>query len=254
MINQLLHRQPVGADSQQHRGVRMRVPVTDWSVAAQLNAVFVAAVEFGDAAREFPVVFVRAGEGADGQPEIAPIAVLGMVQNDNLYVGQDGSWRARYTPAMLGMYPFVVGRIDEERFAVCFDAAWSGVNTTEGQALFDDKGEATDFLKGVQGQLEQLETETQRTRQMCRRLWDLGLLTEMRFDATLPNGRQLAVDGFLAVDEKKLNDLGDAEVLELHRNGLLGLMHAHFVSMGNMRRLLDWHVERHGLGDAPAKA
>ena len=36
----------------------------------------------------------------------------------------------------------------------------------------------------------------------------------------------------------------DAQVLELHRNGLLGLIHLHWMSMRNMHPLLEWHVER----------
>ena len=62
--------------------------------------------------------------------------------------------------------------------------------------------------------------------------------------ATLPDGRSHTVDGFLTVDEKKMQDLPDAVVGDLHRTGVLGLMHLHWVSMGNMRRLVDWHVER----------
>lgn len=252
MINQLLHRDPVGVDNQQHRQTRLKVPVADWRVAEKLNAAFLTGVEFGDAAREFPIVFVRAGQEPDGKPAIAPIAVLGMVQNENLYVDGDGKWRGRYIPASVATYPFAVGRIDDERFAVCMDAAWPGVNTTEGEALFTEAGEPTEFLKQAQAQLETLETETQRTRLLCRRLWDLGLLTDMRFDAKLHNGQELAVDGFLAVDEAKLTALPEADVVDLHRSGLLGLMHAHFVSMGHMRRLLEWHVERHNL--LPAQA
>jgi hypothetical protein len=37
-------------------------------------------------------------------------------------------------------------------------------------------------------------------------------------------------------------------VAELHRTGVLGLMHLHWVSMGNMRRLVDWHAERRAAG------
>ena len=28
------------------------------------------------------------------------------------------------------------------------------------------------------------------------------------------------------------------------RNGLMGLIHAHQISLGNMARLVEWHVER----------
>jgi hypothetical protein len=244
MINALLHRQPVAVDRNEHRSLRLRVPVNDWTVASQLNAVFVAGVEFGDVARDFPIVFVRAGDGDDGKVDIAPIAVLGMVKEENLYV--DGTaWRANYIPAVLASYPFAVGRLDPDRFAICFDASWSGLSGTEGEPLFTPEGEPSPFMQQVQTRLETLEREVQGTRMVCRRLRDLDLLHEMRFDATMPDGTQFAVDGFLTVDEKKLAALSDAQVGELHRSGLLGLINAHFVSMGHMRKLLDWHIQRH---------
>ena len=249
MINQLLHKQPAVVDRNEHRSLRMRVPVTDWSITSQLNAVFVAGVEFGDAARDFPLVFVSAGKEADGQEAIAPIAVLGMTKNENLFV-EGTAWRGRYIPAVLAMYPFVIGRLDEERFAICFDAAWPGLSGTEGEPLFTPEGEHSEFLKGVQKQLETLESQTQRTRLMCRRLRELDLLQEMRFDATMPDGSKFAVDGFLTVDEKKLNAIDDATAVELHRTGILGLVHAHYVSLGNMRKLLDWHITRHATATA----
>jgi hypothetical protein len=73
----------------------------------------------------------------------------------------------------------------------------------------------------------------------------------MRFDTTLPDGRQHTVDGFLTVDDKKVTDLPEATVMELHRTGILGLIHLHWVSIGNMRRLADWYTAR-TLGTAAA--
>jgi hypothetical protein len=120
LINQNLHRQPAALDSALHRKLKLQVPITDWSLARQLNAIFLAAAEFGDACKEFPIVFVKAGKEADGTDAIAPIAVLGMVADDNLYL-HDGQWRAQYMPAVLRLYPFCIGRIDEQRFAICLD-------------------------------------------------------------------------------------------------------------------------------------
>ena len=71
--------------------------------------------------------------------------------------------------------------------------------------------------------------------------------------ATLPDGKQHTVDGFLTVDDKKVTDLPADVVMDLHKSGILGLIHLHWVSMGNMRRLVDWHVERAAAG-APAAA
>lgn len=243
MINQNLHRQPVGLDSAQHAALKLQLPVTDWSVANRLNALFVAAAEFGDVCREFPIVFVKAGQDSDGKEEVAPIAVLGLKQGENLYV-EDTRWRAHYIPAVLRLYPFCMARVDAERFAVCLDMAHSGLGPTEGQPLFSSDGKPTEFLANIQKQLETLEAETQRTRLVGRRLLELGVLRDMRFDATLPDGRQHTVDGFLTVDDQKMTALPDSVVGELHRSGILGLVHLHWVSMGNMRRLLEWHVQR----------
>jgi len=250
LINHNLHRQPAGLDSALHRNMKLKVPITDWGVAKNLNALFVAAVAFGDVCREFPIVFVKAGTEPDGTDSIAPIAVLGLTQNENLYVSGE-RWRAQYMPAILRMYPFCIARIDDERFAVCVDMAFSGVNNEEGQGVFEADGKPSVLLTTMQKELETLEGEIQRTRLVGKRLLELGLLREMRFDATLPDGRQHSVDGFLTIDDVKATQLPDDVVAELHRSGVLGLMHLHWVSMGNMRRLVDWHVER-GAAATPA--
>jgi hypothetical protein len=250
VINQNLHRQPVPLDNVAHRNLKVQMPVQDWSVAGRLNSIFLAAVEFGDACREFPIVFIRAGNGEDGKPQIAPVAVFGLSNEENLYL--DGTqWRATYMPAVLRLFPFAIGRIDAQNFAVCIDTAWQGLSTTEGHALFDAQGQPTDVMKQVTEQAERTEQEVQRTRLVGQRLLDLDLLREMRFDVTLPDGRAVAVEGFFTVDEEKLKALPDAVVIELTRNGLMGLVHAHLISLANMRRLAEWRLQRMEVAAAP---
>jgi len=251
MINQTLHRQPAALDSAQHRNLKLRLPITDWSLAKNLNAIFVAAAEFGDVCREFPIVFVKAGKEPDGSEAIAPIAVFGLTPTENLYVAGE-RWRAQYMPAVLRAYPFCIARIDDQRFAICVDTAFAGTSVLEGQALFTEAGEQAELLKQMTTHLEALETEIQRTRLVGKRLLELDVLREMRFDATLPDGRQHTVDGFLTVDDKKMTELPDSVVGELHRSGILGLVHLHWVSLGNMRRLVDWHVERSAANEQAA--
>lgn len=251
MIIPFLHNDAVPLDSARHRNTRLRLPLPDWNVAQRLNALFVAAVEFGDMAKESPIVFIRVGKDDAGRDQIAPIAVLGLASEQNLFV-EDGQWRAQYIPAVLRFYPFCIGRIDAERFAICIDQAWPGVNETEGQPLFEADGSPAELLTSIQKHLEMLDAEIHRTRQLGQRLLELDLLQEMRFDATLPDGRQHTVDGFLTVDDAKMQALPDATVGQLHREGVLGFIHAHWLSMGNMRRLVEWHAVRNPAPDLPA--
>jgi hypothetical protein len=243
VINKNLHQQPVALDRATHHNLRLRLPMTDWTVASRLNSMVLAAVEFGDACREYPVVFVPAGEDASGKPQVVPVAIFGLAQQENLYL--DGpNWRASYMPALLRLYPFAMARVDEKTFAMCLDMAWPGVSQTEGEPLFAANGEPTDVTQSAKTQLEQAEIEVQRTRFVGQKLQELELLQPMRFDATLPGGEKLTVDGFLTVNEEKFKALPDAAVLDLQRNGFLGLIYAHLISLGNMRRLIEWRVLR----------
>ncbi len=247
MINENLHKKAVALDRMKHRGLKLNLAYRDLSALRKLNAFFVAGTEFGDACKEYPVVWVKAGQSDDGKPTVAPIAVFGLQADQNLCLDGD-RWRVRYVPAMLRLYPFAMARAGQQtaqqQLVVCIDEAWGGFNRTLGESLLNDAGEPTEFMSNMQKQLEAFELEVERSRLAGQLLVEKDLLRDMRFDATLPDGSKLAVDGFLTVDEAKLAALSDADVLQFHRNGLMGLIHAHQISLANMAKLVDWHVER----------
>ena len=134
------------------------------------------------------------------------------------------------------------------------DAGWSGWSQTDGLPLFDADGEQSEHLTKMHKQLEQIELEVQRMRELGSLLRDKELLREMRFDAELPDGEKLKVDGFYAVEEQLLAKLSDADVLLLQRSGVMGLIYAHLVSLGNLRRLVQWRIDAKpaAAGGAPA--
>jgi len=242
MINENLHKKAVALDRVKHRDLKLDMTRRDLRTMSSLNAFFVAGTEFSDACKDFPVVWVNAGKGQDGKTQVAPVAVFGLQAGQNLCIEGD-KWRVRYVPAILRLYPFALARVAADEMVVCVDESWPGLGS-EGQALFDADGAPTEFTTNVQKQLETFEAEVERTRMAGALLVEKDLLRDMRFDATLPDGGKLTVDGFLTIDEQKLAALSDADVLMLSRNGLLGLIHAHQISLGNMGRLVEWHVER----------
>ena len=80
MIDPVLFATPVALDRVQHRAQRLHSPTVRFDRTAGMNSLFVAAVEFIDAARDYPIVFIEAGQGEDGKREVAPVAVLGLTQ------------------------------------------------------------------------------------------------------------------------------------------------------------------------------
>jgi SapC len=244
MIDPVLFAAPIALDRVEHRAQRLKAQAVRYDRTAGMNSLFVAAVEFIDAARDYPIVFIEAGKGEDGQREVAPVAVLGLTQGENLMLNDDGSWAARYVPALLRGYPMGLARTDAQNYVVVVDGKAEALSTSEGEALFTDQGEPTPMLDERRKFLEQLETEAQRTRLLGRSLLELNLLQPMRFDATLPDGKQLSVEGFLTVDEKRFSELANDKLLQLHQSGVLALIYAHQFSLGLMRGLVERRVAR----------
>lgn len=254
MINSALYKEPAQLDSQLHRHKKLK-GLTDFSVARNMHAVFLTATEFPQAALDFPIIFINTGERLEsGKAMVSPVALMGLTPNENLRVTADGRWDARYVPAFIRRFPFLTAGVKgSDAPGVFVDTSWSGFNDSEGEAMFDAEGQPTEALKRSIGFLQRFEDEQQRTRMFCQRLIELDVLKEMQADATLPSGENLKVEGFMTVDEEKLVTLPEAVVLELHRNGMLMLMHVHLVSLANVRDL----VERKALrmpASAPAAA
>jgi len=229
----------VPLDREVHKNLKLDTNQAVVSRVADQNSVFLAAVEFGDACKEYPIVFVRAGQaGPDGKQPVAPLAVLGLKPGSNLFVDGD-KWTGGYIPAYVRRYPFAMARVDgnADNLAVCYDSKWAAFNDATGEPLFKD-GQPTEFLNNAKAFLENFEQEAERTRLICNLLVELDLLQDMRFEATLPNNEKLDVEGFMALDEKKYAELPDDKVLQLHRNGLIAMIEMHRLSLTNMNRLV----------------
>ncbi|HZV91678.1 MAG TPA: SapC family protein [Caldimonas sp.] len=239
-----LYRRPVALDPAVH-GAQRIAPLTDFSIARELHAVFVTATEFAQAALEFPIVFVETGRhDAAGQPRLSPLALLGLSHGENLHV-EGPAWQARYIPASIRRYPFSTAAMPgASGINVLVDEAWSGFSAQAGDPLFEPGGAPAPALKRAIDFLERFEHESERTQAFCQRIVSLGILKEMKADATLQDGQRLSVDGFHAVDEEKLRELPDSTLLELWRTGLLMLIHAHMLSLANIRHLVNRKAAR----------
>ena len=241
MTPSVLYREPVLVDPALHRHKKVG-KLTDFSVAKGMHAVFLAVAEFDHAALEYVIVFVHTGDDPDtGKARISPIVLLGVNVGENLFV-EGSRWDAHYMPAFIRRYPFWTADLPDsppDGPSVLIDAAWSGWSDTVGDPVFEADGQPAPALQRAIEFMRAFEAEVQRTSVFCATLADLGLLREMKADATLPDGSAIALNGFLSVDPDKLMALPDAAVLELHRNGILGLLQSHLLSLGNLRRLID---------------
>ncbi|OYW33977.1 MAG: SapC family protein [Methyloversatilis sp. 12-65-5] len=224
-----------------HRDLHLK-PQDNLRFAASTNCVPLALVEFGDVAREYPIVFARLPGG------LVPVALLGLRDAENLYLNDEGKWDARYVPAFVRRYPFVAVQDNTapDKLLVCMDEQFPGFNKEEGERLFDENGAETPFLKNALAFVQGYQNEAQRTAEFCREVEQLGLLNEMSALAELKDGRKFRLDGLWVIDEAKLQSLSAAAAVDLFRRGWMGLVYAQLLSLGHLRVLLDRTAQRSG--------
>ncbi len=223
---------PISAET--HRDTSVRTGGS-FRFAADINSVPLVAAEFERAAADYPIVFAGEGEG------IAPAAVLGLKDGENLFLKDDGTWDAAYVPAFLRRYPFVFASTGEkgETLTLCLDEAYEGVNTEgKGERLFDAEGARTQYLRNVLQFTSDYQAQHNLTRRLVARLVELKLLEPATATMTLPDGSTRNLAGFQRVSQERLRALDDAVVLELFRSDMLGLIYAHLASLGQLNALV----------------
>lgn len=205
-----------------------------FSFAADIHVAAIMANEFYRAASTYPIVFIE-DAGKDG---FMPVVLLGLKENENLFVDANGHWDAAYVPAILRRYPFALARTTEEgQYTVCIDEESDFFSEEEGQSLFDNNGKPEDVLEKVKTYLAQLQQMEQLTRQFCETLKEHNLLAPLNMRVQKENAVQ-NITGAYAVNDERLSHLSDATFLELRQKNFLPLIYGHLVSITQIERLV----------------
>ncbi|HEX5104310.1 MAG TPA: SapC family protein [Pirellulaceae bacterium] len=233
MVKQLLiYNSAVPLSSARHANVS--VDVNDgYAFSASVNAVPLLAVEFPRASSEYAIVFT-----ADGD-DVMPAVVLGVRNEQNLYLSPESHWKADYIPAFIRRYPFIFSSgADGKSLTLCIDESHPGVNWEgRGNALFGPDAKPTPYVEKVLDFLKQFQAQFERTRRFCRRIKDLQLLEPMQATVTTPTGEQLSLGGFLAVSRDKLRALSGEILEKLAKNDELELLYLHLSSLRNFNEV-----------------
>ena len=134
-------------------------------------------------------------------------------------------------------YPFDV-RPDGDKLGVYIDEN-SDLISDEGQALFTEAGEASEFLDNRQKFLADLANSEMLTQRFVAKVVELDLLDPIQIRLTYQDGKQRNVTGMMSINEKKLLELPEEQVLELHKQGFLGAIYAVMMSVGQLNRLVE---------------
>ena len=239
--------QPLSKDKHEKFGVKpVQKPFT---FMEKSHSVPLAAPEFISAASSYPIIFL-------GDDKPTPFAVLGVRQNENLFVTEGVFNHDFYLPAFARRYPFVLASDKgNDQFIVCVDEAAECVTNKKPATNFFEKGEASKFTKDAFEFLQAFERDNQATQTMAARLKELDLfeVKEMNFqgqnaDGSLADKQKIAE--YYAVSQEKLSKLDDKMIVEFSKNGYLPAIYAHLQSLGNWQRLVNFALRKGAAAEA----
>jgi hypothetical protein len=196
--------------------------------------------DFIPLASEFPIAFVKNTETG----QFTAVAMMGVTPNVNLYC-QTPIWQAEVVPSSFFNYPFSLARKEEgdDDCFVCIDTDSPLVNEEQGQSLFDDKGEQTEYLQSRTEHLLNIAQRHEQTANIIQYLASKKLLAMKTLNLNLGAEKKLTLDGLYVIDEKKLDALPAEEFNELRGKGLLPIIYAHLSSMHQIARLAKKQID-----------
>lgn len=205
---------------------------TTYAFAREINSVPLLAAEFAASAGEYAIIF------AGNDETVFPSVVLGLQDNQNLFLNGGGTWSGTYIPAFLRRYPFIFSENPAGGFTLCIDEEFEGLNREgRGERLFDSEGKRTQYLSNILNFVSTYQAQFERTRLFCRRLVELKVLDPAQARFQMPDGRTSALTGFYAINRERLKTIPEATLKEMFQTDELELCYLHMHSLANITAL-----------------
>ena len=211
---------------------------THFKFAEKTNAIPLLVDEFPMASAYYPIVF------ADG-PIPVPAAVVGLKNDNNLFVTPDGAWiPGAYLPAYVRRYPFILMDDPENKqFVLCIDEK-SDLLKEQGEFSLFDGEQPSAFTKSAMEFCAALRQQGDATDEFVKALKEHELLVPNNAEITSPDGTKFQLSGFLVIDPKKFDALPDSVVLQWRKKGWLGLVYAQLLSSYRWQNLVGLQTQR----------
>jgi len=242
-----LYGQPELLNLQNHSELGVRAAQMPFGFCSKVRAIPLTISEIAEASRYYPVVF-------GSQEELQPLAIVGLLDDVNLFVDEDGNWDPyAYIPGYIRRYPFgLAAEAGGDRFALIIDAAFEGVHRDADRKLFND-GQLSELSKQALEFTKTYETNRRLTEEVMQSIKELDMITGQTAQYT-PTGAMTPQPfaQYWGIDEKKLIELPDEEFLKVRRLNVLPIIYAHLLSLGNWRSLILRRMRRYKMTETEA--
>jgi len=231
----MFYKEPVALNSKTHAELKL-AKFKDYAFAAKTNSIQIVGVEFIEAAKEYPIVFVRLKNES-----FVPSTLIGLKEEQNLYLTKENTWDARYIPAYVRRYPFIISEPLENGEQVVFiDQESDRIQKKLGDALFNKDASETEVLTSAKAFLMQHYAQSCFTDEFCQWLAKEDLFTDITAKFEIDrSGENFLFEHLFIINEVKLMQLPVEKVIELFSKGWLAWVYAHLISLTNLSQLID---------------
>ena len=237
----LFYKDPAPLDAKKHAKLGLKKNF-GFGFSREINAVPINLIEMPQICHHYPIAF-------SPDANATPVAILGLRDNENLFVDKDGRWEEGcYIPSYVRRYPFIFSEVPgNDQLTLCVDMDKSVVAENAEQPFFEKDGKPSALSTNALEFCKSYHAASQQTLAFSKMLAQSGLLIERAAQINIPGNRRINFSGFRIVDEQKLAELKDKDFLEWRKQGLLPFLYAHLFSGAqwqNLTLLLNRRVKK----------
>ena len=208
-------------------------PKRSFNYAKSQSIVEICTFELQSAVTSFPIVFMN------DKNAVKICCLLGLMDNESLFVTPDGNWEAKMLPAAIQIFPFRMGRLESGERLLLFDEKSDLiVDRVDGAPFFDEEGQVTDVVKKTMQLLTNIHASSVTLSKASAVIKDLELLEPFKFKLQKSETETIDFGGWMRINIEAFNSLSESKFLELKRVSGLDVIYAHIYSMNNMFNLV----------------
>ena len=207
--------------------------VENFDFVRDVHIVSVMVHEFSRASSVYPIVFLE----DQAEDKFKPVVLTGLEEGENLFI-KDNKWDASYIPAIIRRYPFALAQTGEDgQYTICIDEESEFVNQEEGQALFNENGEAGEVIEKVKQYLTELQQMEQFTIEFSAYMSKNNMFTPLNMKVRVGNEVK-NISGAYVINEERFNALSDEKFIEMRTKKYIPVIYSHLSSLAQIERLV----------------
>lgn len=235
----LFYTDPQPLDAQKHANLALKKNF-GLGFTSKVNAIPVNLIEMPQICHYYPIAF-------SPDENATPVAILGVRNDENLFLTPQGTWHSEsyYIPAYIRRYPFIFSEMpDSDQLSLCLDMSEDLIEEGGEQKFFDEEGKPSALSQNALEFCKSYHAAARQTVEFSKWLVESDLLVDREAQINGGDNTRINFSGFKIIDEKKLAELPEEKIIELHKKGWLPFIYAHLFSGAQWQRLTALLKER----------